>query len=455
MGRLLWLDVRHLLRERLALLVLVVGLICAAAAAWNGHAWLTQLSTERTAFLAEGDESAAAYRENLAAGSIDADELALAPVRVTQPLAYPVPILADFSIGRSVIEPSTATVRVRYRPDTLFRNYQIDNAERLARGRLDLSFVAVVLAPLLLIALGYGLFSSDRERGSARLVLAQAATPVSLLTARSINRFALVAIPIILAALALLWLGPERDARLGPASLWLAVALLGLLFWQGVILFVNSFRIRAETAALSLVALWALLVFVAPATINAVAQANFPPPSRLAYIAQARAAEIAAAGAYENDHPELAADLSLPLNEQYRRTVARNIGVGLSVEQRLAPLTRAFETQLRGQQDLVEWVQWASPPMTSASVLASIAGTDTRSYAALRAAAITHLASFKRAILGPVESGRSMTLADYDALPRFEPPKNNAPLLPIVVLAALVMLLWAASVIRLNRVKLD
>jgi ABC-2 type transport system permease protein len=456
MMRLLWLDARQLMRERLALWVLIAGLVCSAAAVWSGHAWLERLHGDRAAFLQENAATNAEYRAALAAGEIDAAELALAPVRVTLPLAFPVPPLADFSIGRSDIEPTTAIVRMRYRSDTLFRNYQIDNPERLVRGRIDLAFVVIVLAPLLLIALGFGIFSADRDKGTAKLILAQAGTPSGLMITRSINRFLLVAAPIVLASAALVALGPASSERTGQAALWLAIALLSLAFWQALVLFVNAFHIRAETAALALVGFWAVFVFAAPAAINAGAQFAHPPPSRLALVVEARAAEIAATGAYQNDHPELAADPTLPQVEQFRRTVARNFGIGATIETRIAPLINRFDQQLTRQMRAVETAQLWSPPMSFAGLLASVAGTDAASYSTSRKAAFENLSVFKQRIGALIDERRTLALSDYDGLPRFEsPPASALPILPLLAGLVLTFALFVFALLRLARARID
>jgi len=211
-------------------------------------------------------------------------------------------------------------------------------------------------------------------------------------------------------------------------------------------------RIGAETAALSSVALWLLLVFAAPAVINASAQAMFPPPSRLAQIVEARAAEIAATGAYQNDHPELAADGAVPLAEQYRRTVERNYRIGLAIEARIAPITQAFDSQLRRQMALAEGWQLLSPPMTLSGQLASIAGTDPLSYANRRADAYANLALFKQALGRVIDERRNLNPQDFDALPRFEErPPQPTPLLPLGFVLALTLALLAAAALRLRR----
>ncbi len=420
LGRLLRLDARQLMRERLSMVVLAIGTLCAAAGAWGGAIWIDRLERERAAFLADANEASNMLRGQLTAPDLDEATRVLLPTRVTRPVAFPVPTLADFSIGRSDIEPATATLRMRHRADSMFRNYQLDNAARLMRGRLDLAFVAVVIAPLLLIAVGFGVFSVDRERGTARLILSQAASLLPLLLVRSLNRLLLVLLPLVLSALALLIIGPDLPGRGVAAACWLGVAALGLGFWWAVILWVNSLRVGAESAAMALVGLWAMLVFVAPATINAGAQALHPSPSRLTQIVAARAAETSATQAYENDHAALAGDSPVALRE----VVRKNYRIGLAVDRRVAPGVEAFDRQFALQQATVERAHWLSPPMIVGGALAAIAGTDARTYAVQRREAIVRLAAFKRVLRGPVEQKIVFDAALDAQLPAFV---ANAP----------------------------
>jgi hypothetical protein len=442
------LDARQLLRDRLAWAVLALGLLCSLAAAAIGSAWIDRLEQESAAFLASAEENADAFREAMVKTAEDPEAAAALPARLTRPIAFPTPRLADFSIGRSDIEPTTATLRMGARTDTLFSRYQMEHAERLARGRLDLSFVAIVLAPLLLIALGYGVYASDREQGTARLILAQAGAPLRLIAARSFTRLALVAAPLLIAGAVLLLTGPQIEGRLAAGLLWLAAALLGLLFWWAVILLVNSLRITAESAAFTLVGLWALLVFVAPAAINAAAQAAYPPPSRLAQIAAGRAAGVAANAAYENDHPEM----GVTAPEKVRESLARSYRIGLTVERQMLPGILAFERQLAGQQAVVGGAQLVSPPMSLAGALSSIAGVDAGAYDRFRVGARESLAGFKALLAGPVEQGRPLDAALERSFAAFLPTRSPTGFpLELLWTAFLTAAIGGLAVTRLRR----
>ena len=220
------------------------------------------------------------------------------------------------------------------------------------------------------------------------------------------------------------------------------MALLSLTGWWATILLVNSLRIGSEVAGLALVGLWAALVLVVPAVVFAGAQATFPPPSRFAQLADARAAEIAASSAYDNDHPELAGD-DLPA---WLATMRKTEKVSASIEDAVAPLSRAFDERLVAQQELVRRFEFASPPLLANEALVSIAGTSGAETARFRKAAFDYLLSLKAKLRPAIVNGRLLTQADIDALPRFQPGTGSTvPSVAFALLGGLSAgILWVA-----------
>lgn len=450
MIRLFRIDAIALGRDRIAVAVLIVGLLACLVAVLTGHVRLSELRADRALSVQETTEARAAARTAWveAAGQPPQDALLL-PTRLMTTIQLAPPTLPDFSAGRSRLEPTTANVRLATRPDALFGRYQVGNAESAFRGEIDLAFVAIVLTPLLLIGLGYGVFAADRESGLARLWLAQAGSPLSLLGVRSLNRLVIAYAPVLLAGLALWLLGPDAAARAGAVWAWLGIALLGLLFWWSLVLLVNSFARAAETAALVLIGLWILLVFVAPTGITATAGLINPPPSRFEQIAAARATEVRSSREYDNDHPELTS----PTIEGRRATVQKGIEVRRAVAEAVAPLSRRFDDQAAAQRRTLEWAQLLSPPAVSAEALAVVSRTDAETYAAQRQAAAAYLTPLSGALADVALGARPIDGATFDALPTFTPPTpSGTPLIPIlwVAFVTLVLTLWA--VVRLRRV---
>jgi hypothetical protein len=447
MRQLIALEWRLLLRERIALLLLGVYLVVLVLAVANGRATIdaaTQAHAQATTLAADAEATLA---ERLSKPMEPADAV-LTPVRVRMPIIAPVPLLPDFTAGRQKFEASAATAGLRSRAEGLFRQQRLDNPALMARGVLDLSFGALLVAPLLLVALGAGLFTADRDSGIARLVLVQGGSAGRMLLARSIPRLALVAGPLVLAAATLLLLGPALPGRTGAALLWLLLALLLLAFWWAVILFANAFRIGGQTAALALIGLWALLTLVVPPALSTLAAGFHPPPSRFAEIAAGRAAEVAATRAWDNDHA------AQTTGEAARRAEAlrKGLAIGAAMDQAVAPIAREFGQAMADQQALVRRMSWMSPPMVAGLAMEDVAGTGSARFAQFRAAATDYLGTLKAVLGRHVRTGQPLDAAALAGVPRFAfVPARAVPWGAILWLAAVAAGFGGATVRLLRR----
>jgi|JI8StandDraft_2_1071088.scaffolds.fasta_scaffold15946_2 ABC-2 type transport system permease protein len=443
MLKLIAIETRQLSASRPAQAALLVLCLMLGIAMANGRSLLASQIATRAAATAEASEARAKLTEQVAKG-LPADEAVLLPVRVRDGAVSAVPPLADVVAGRAATDPAAASISLRSRADTLFRRPSLENPERLARGSLDLAFVAIVVAPLLLIALGHGLFSGDRDSGAARLVLAQAGRLGPLLLARSLPRLALVAGPILLALALLLATGPDLPGRSAAALDWAGLALALLAAWWGAILWVNSRRVSADGAALTLVSLWALFTLVLPVLLAANVQLLHPAPSRLAEMAAVRAAEIAASTEWENDHPEVASNEAAAR----RASVARAAGVNARVEAAVAPVSARFVVALAAQQQASATLSWVVPPLLASQAMADASGTGLAGALAYRAAAAAQLGRFKAA-LGTIIAGDGIvTPKRLAALPQFQPPPPTRSALPATLWLALLAALFTGLAAR-------
>jgi hypothetical protein len=451
MLRLIALELRIVLRDRAALGLLAVLAGALALACLSGGALMQSQIDGRAAAQVRQSEAAEQLRARFADTALPAEEAILTPYRLRQVLIAPLPVLADVSAGRAPIDAYATTVSMRTSRDTLFQRSGLENPELLVRGGIDLGFVVVVLAPLVLIGLIYGLFAADRDSGIARLIVAQAGSPVRLVAARIMPRLALVLLPIAAAVLVQLASGPDLPGRWQAAGVWLLVAALFLLLWAACGAWVNSLDIGAETAAFTLVALWALLTLVLPAAFSAIVQASYPPPSRFEQIAAARAAEVAASEAYENDHPEIAS------NEYESRlaSIRQTWEVAQKVEAATAPIDRRFAAQRAAQQRFAQGLSWASPALVAKRALEQTAGTDAATGQGFRSASEDYLAAFRSFGGGFVVRGAIMQSADAAQMPRFAwAPARAAPWAEIAVLVILAAGLLMLSLRRFARLQL-
>lgn len=437
MNRLLALETRRLWRDPAARWLCAFLVLACTLAVIQGSSALQRAKETHTLALQSAQAVSAGLRSRLAANE-PRDVAVIMPFRVQLPVPAGVPVLGDFSSGLLAASPGSASIGLRSRADNLYSNTATDNPELSLRGSFDLSFVASVLAPLALIALCYNLYADDRDRGTARLLLAQGGTPVRSLLIRSAPRLILVMAPLLLSALALLLLNPGAPGRGLAALNWLLLALAHLGVWWAAILLVNSARLSSESAALALITLWVILTLLVPVALAAGARVAHPPPSRFEQLATARAAEVRAMAEWDNDHPELVSGEF----EERLASLRKSLSVTKRVTAAVAPVNALFASQLASQQAIIEKLAWLSPVLAVQNAMAEVAGTGSARDQAFQRATEAYLTDVKAHLGAFIERGDVMTASDLDALPRFNwhaPEARPGPAILYFIVLALAL----------------
>lgn len=148
-------------------------------------------------------------------------------------------------------------------------------------GQLTPAFVLQVVAPLLLIFLGYGVVARERERGTLRVLMLQGATRGQLVGGK------LVALGFVALLLGLpAMIGFVLIAgQPGALALPMAVIALGyaayLALWVVGITAVSASVRHSRDALLALLAIWAVVVVLLPRVAPDVASASVPLRNRV------------------------------------------------------------------------------------------------------------------------------------------------------------------------------
>jgi ABC-2 type transport system permease protein len=318
------------------------------------------------------------------------------------------PPLLDFAAGRTGLDPLVGDATPLTPLHRVFENYQIDNPQSLALARFDFAFLTTLIAPLVLIALCAGLLGEERRNGRLALLIAHGANPGRILLARVLARSALVAAPLAVALCVQSFLGGGSEGARGLAiAAFITATGLGLLFWMGLCVLANA-AIRAGAAsAAALLAAWLVLAAAGPSAIVAGGQALAPAPSRLAFLADARAAEIDAvknaeslAHAYLNDHPELeqgAFDVPDWAKSRYL--------VSLNIDAAVAPKHEAFEQSLREQSAFATSLQALSPTLAQSIAMTDAAGTGVSAALSRQADARADVSALRSAMGASIMGG--------------------------------------------------
>jgi ABC-2 type transport system permease protein len=462
MSRVFFIVLRHewtLVRaERTLMGALLLFAAAAGYAAVMGHSWSTQRRTAMT-YLAESSttETRALGRQldRLSHDTTpppafgDPRSPYTAGTRAARQFAVlPATALGSAAVGQSDLFPFFRRVSMISR-ETFFVNDEIENPVNLLAGRFDLAFVAVVLLPLIILALTYNVLSADREAGTLAMLLSQPTSGRQLVGAKVAARALIVFGTIVVAfAICLVASGanvvtPDGLARVG---LWLFVVLSYAALWLSIALAVNVVGRTSATNAVVLLAIWLTATVLVPALVNVTVSTLHPVPSRVALVQATRDASDAATasgsqllGMYYQDHPELMAG-GVPTDEFGPRSIA----VQEQVERTTRPIKERFQAQLDRQEQLVRRWRFASPAFLVHDALTDIAGTSAHRYRSYELQVDAYMRQLHAFFTPMVVRGARFTSADLARVPRFTFQDVSAPALARRLAPALVALLVGA-----------
>ncbi|MEM9286373.1 MAG: DUF3526 domain-containing protein [Pseudomonadota bacterium] len=404
----------------------IVALVLLSALA--SKADIARTAAAQSAFLDERNEAIEEWRGALVAyeetGEAESPYDAR-PMNLRIPAVLPPAPLADFAGGSAELYPTTAVLTGWANPADLFSRYEFDNPAPLSIGRLDLSFLVVVLLPLIMIAASFDILASDREGGRAKLVAVQAGqlhrSVWERLWLRNASIWATFSVAAVMMAL-LPASGADMGMRLLHFAAWLAIAWVYGAFWFGLIALASIVIKKGETVASALFAAWAMFVFAVPAVGGALAEGLYPPPSRLAFLSEMRKGEVAAirqtaaltAGILA-DHPEMTvSDEAVPAF--FNRAYVANREAG----KRTTPVLIAFEESRNQRLSLVSYVQYASPSLIADRALTAVAGGDIERAMAYQRQAREALAELFDVIGPAVAAKQRISLEQFEAIPAFQ-----------------------------------
>lgn len=263
LGRELW----FFWRSRTAVAaVAILAFIASAAVAFG----LAEVNRERAAIV-RVLELQAIEDEALSGHAVDAGTYAynaFFPIwNAPSPLAFA-------ALGQRDVAPSVLRVRALALEAQIHENEQV-NPELALPGRFDLAFVAVYLAPLVLIVLLHDLWSGEREAGRLAALQAVPRAAAQVFAARAGVRAGLVATALLVPFAT----GAALERAPPGLAVLFAGALVGVvIFWTVLALAAARLGRRSAVNAASLAGLWFALTLVGPAAASLVVNAAIPVP---------------------------------------------------------------------------------------------------------------------------------------------------------------------------------
>lgn len=252
-------------------------------------------------------------------------------------------------------------------------------------GQLTPAFVLQVIAPLLLIFLGYGVVARERQQGTLRQLLVQGVSARQLIGGKLLA-LGVVAILIGLPGMiGFLLIAGQPGALAGPMVLIAGGYAAYLALWSVLVILASAQAPRSRDALLALIALWAVVVVLLPRVAPDVAAQAHPLATKLETdIAIQR--DLRRLGDSHNPDDPFFAAFKRKVLRQYGVTRVEDLPVNykglLGVEgERLTSglfddyLGRSFSTQV-AQSELMDSFGIVSPTLALRRLSMAAAGTD-------------------------------------------------------------------------------
>ena len=336
--------------------------------------------------------------------------------------------LAALSIGQTDLLPYF--INLKY--SALSRQILIaqpTNPEKLMVGNIDLTFVLIQLLPLFMIALGYNLLASEKEAGILSVMLSFPITEMKLLIYKVFFRIliALLLTFFLIASAAVLVKIPLNNSILK----WGFIVFCYILFWGLVLFIVNFFIDSSSNVAITLLAIWLLLVVLVPTGVNIYISAKYPSSSKsdLTQAIRHEYEEIwqryddpqyrfQIAEQFGQKHPAYRSDTSYNWRDKYMLAQFDNY------DQILEPYFVKYKSDILNREQIVSSISFLNPVMLVQGSLNKISKTDIHAYLFYQDAIRSYHGELKEFFYLKIFSNQGFKRTDFDSIPVFMPISN-------------------------------
>jgi len=305
----------------------------------------------------------------------------------------------------------------------LARHRPIEDATPTRRlGQLTPASAALVLLPLLVVALTFSSFAGERDQGTLRPLLAMGISRGSLLAGKAVGAMlplAAVIVPAtIVGAAILFWNAPaDPNAPIGARAAGLGLLyLVHTLIWIGLGLAISA-RSRTQGAALVvLLAIWFANAFILPSLAMAAAKWIDPSPSAIEFAASIQDEK----DSWPSWDARVEGVMQRFLDGEFESTMApANVEVVALLEseadetalydRRFAELFERYQRQARS----FEKVGAIAPTLAARTLSMALAGTDESHDREFAAAATRYRTAMLTTLNGELASSGRFNTFDY------------------------------------------
>jgi len=305
----------------------------------------------------------------------------------------------------------------------LARHRPIEDATPTRRlGQLTPASAALVLLPLLVVALTFSSFAGERDQGTLRPLLAMGISRRSLLAGKAMGAMlplAAVIVPAtIIGTVILIWNAPaDPNAPIAARAAGIgAVYLLHTLIWVGLGLAISAQSKSQGTALVILLAIWFANAFIMPPLAMAAAKWIDPSPSAIEFAASIQDEK----DSWPSWDQRVERVMQRFLDGEFESTMApSNVEVVALLEseadetalydRRFTELFQRYQRQARS----FERVGAIAPTLAARSLSMALAGTDEAHDREFAAAAARYRTAMLTTLNGELASSGRFNTFDY------------------------------------------
>lgn len=445
-------ELRLILRARLAAASLALLLVLSALSIWSGLSAVGRQEATIARVTAAQNRDLAAIAEDYGKPDGEAGYAAYYSFLLTHDRPSPVAFLA---LGQRDVQPVVLRVRALSLQQQLYESETL-NAEQVLPGVFDFAFVAIYLAPIVVIALTHDLVASEREGGRLRLLLSMPGT--GLWRRRIGLRYLLVVLALVIpAGIALVTTAAPVLVGLGV----LTVTAVYLAFWFGLCLIVASRVGASATAAAAALGCWIAMTLLFPTLANA-AIARAVPVSKGIDLTLAQREIVhhgwdipksATFARFLATHPQWRGHETFEGRFHWKWLFAMH-QVG---DEAVAAQVAAYRVGLLARERWATRLGWLLPNVAAQGLLHRLADTDLVAQLDYQDSIGAFHERLRTFFYPYLFLDRPFTRADFALLPNYRARTGTAswPTFPMLMLSAVTGLVLTAGALRMRRVGRD
>jgi ABC-2 type transport system permease protein len=445
-------ELRLIMRSRLAAASLALLLVLSVLSILSGLSTVHRQNAMIARVAAEQARDIAAVADEYGRPDGDPGYAAYHSFLLTQDRPSP---LAFLAWGQRDVQPAVLQVRALSLQQQLYESETL-NAELALPGVFDFAFVAIYLAPLVVIALLHDLVAGERECGRLRLLLSMPGT--GLWRRRIGLRYLLVALALLVPAAVVL---VASSTLVLPEVGMVTVVAVYLAFWFGLGLLVAGWVRTSATAAATSLGCWIVLTVLLPTLANAAIARAVPVGKGIDLtLAQReivhRGWDIPKPATFDRflaTHPEWRGHETFEGRFHWKWLFAMH-QVG---DEAVAPQVTAYRASLLDRERWTTRLGWLLPNVAVQGMLHRLADTDLVAQLDYQDS-IGAFHDRLRAFFYPyLFLDRPVTHADFDRLPSYRPRGGTTtwPFVPMLMLLVVTGLVLSAGAARMRRIGCD